>query len=97
MNVKIDLATGTDTIYDTLTSRLASRSRLRAQSGTFVSSVLPTPVGPQNIMDAMGRLLSRSPLRDRRMARDTASTASPCPTTRACGAHHMCRFLQGSD
>ena len=55
---------------------------------TFVSSVLPTPVGPLNSSVAMGRLGFFRPLLARMMARAVASTASSCPITRPCSAEH---------
>ena len=47
------------------------------------SSVLPTPVGPKNRKDPVGLDGSLSPARLRRMALETATMASSCPTTRA--------------
>lgn len=49
-----------------------------------MSSVLPTPVGPQNMRAAIGRLGSFSPIRALLRAVDTAVTASSCPITRSC-------------
>ena len=46
------------------------------------SSVLPTPVGPRKMNEPIGRLGSCRPLRLRRTALATASTASSWPTTR---------------
>ena len=46
------------------------------------SSVLPTPVGPKNMNEPLGRFGSDSPARERRMASATAFTASCWPTTR---------------
>ena len=46
------------------------------------SSVLPTPVGPRNRNDPMGRFGSDRPARDRRIAFATALTASSWPMTR---------------
>ncbi|KAA6426410.1 MAG: hypothetical protein FRX49_03521 [Trebouxia sp. A1-2] len=43
---------------------------------TLVSSVLPTPVGPQNMRAAMGRLGSFSPTRTPDQALTTASTSA---------------------
>ena len=48
------------------------------------SSVFPTPVGPQNKNEPMGRWGSCKPLRLRRTALATAVTASFWPTTRWC-------------
>src|SRR6266404_4338991 len=52
-------------------------------SRTRASSVLPTPVGPRNINDPIGRFGSLSPARERRMAFATRSSASSCPITRS--------------
>ena len=46
------------------------------------SSVLPTPVGPKNMNEPLGRFGSDNPARERRMASATALTASFWPTTR---------------
>ena len=54
---------------------------------TLVSSVLPTPVGPENSKEAMGRLGSLRPPCARRRALETADTASGWPTTRLCSRH----------
>ncbi|MNZ89001.1 hypothetical protein D3C78_1079040 [compost metagenome] len=48
------------------------------------SSVLPTPVGPRNRKEPVGRLGSDRPERERRMAFATAAIASSWPTTRWC-------------
>ena len=64
---------------------LAAKTYAEQTEGcTLVSSVLPTPVGPQNMRAAMGRLGSFSPTRARFKADETADTASSCPITRAC-------------
>src|SRR5204863_104484 len=47
----------------------------------LVSSVLPTPVGPRNRNEPIGRLGSCRPARARRTALATARTASSWPTT----------------
>ena len=46
------------------------------------SSVFPTPVGPMKRNDPIGLRGSRIPVRALRIARDTALTASSCPTRR---------------
>ena len=56
----------------------------------LVNSVLPTPVGPRNRNEPLGRLGSDKPARERRTAFDTATTASSCPTTRLCKKSSMC-------
>ena len=54
----------------------------RASARVLASSVLPTPVGPRNRKEPMGRSGSAMPARERRMASDTRRTASSWPTTR---------------
>ncbi len=46
------------------------------------NSVLPTPVGPRNKKDPIGRCSSDKPARERRMALETAAIPSSCPITR---------------
>ena len=53
------------------------------------SSVLPTPVGPRNKKEPIGRLGSERPARLRRIAFATASTASSWPITRLCSSSSM--------
>src|SRR5260370_1120528 len=53
------------------------------------SSVLPTPVGPRNKNDPIGRSGSCSPARERRSALATASIATSWPTTRSCRRSSM--------
>src|SRR6266542_2390841 len=48
-------------------------------ASVLVSSVLPTPVGPRNINEPIGRLGSFNPARARRTAREIAMMASSCP------------------
>ena len=60
----------------------ASSSPKRASVRAFESSVFPTPVGPKNMKEPMGRLGSLSPTLPRRIAFATALTASSCPITR---------------
>ncbi|COX06589.1 Uncharacterised protein [Mycobacterium tuberculosis] len=50
------------------------------------SSVLPTPDGPAKMNEPDGRLGSFSPARVRRMALETALTASSCPMIRLCSS-----------
>jgi len=61
---------------------MAFSSPNMASASVLHSSVLPTPVGPRNRKEPMGRLGSFRPTRLRRMALATAVTASSCPTTR---------------
>ena len=53
------------------------------------SSVLPTPVGPRNRNEPIGRSGSCRPARERRSAVATASIASSWPTTRSCRRSSM--------
>src|SRR5690349_22137526 len=48
----------------------------RSAASAFVSSVLPTPVGPKNMNEPVGRFGSCRPARARRTAVATARTAS---------------------
>ena len=50
-------------------------------ANTLASSVLPTPVGPRNIKEPIGRLPLLIPVRLRLTALATATTASSCPIT----------------
>ena len=54
----------------------------RASARALASSVLPTPVGPRNRKEPMGRSGSAMPARERRIASLTRRTASSWPTTR---------------
>ncbi len=60
------------------------------------SSVLPTPVGPKNKNDPIGRFGSDKPARLRLMAFATASTASFCPITRWCNSSSIRNNLSRS-
>ena len=62
---------------------IACSSSNRNAASARASSVLPTPVGPRNRNEPMGRRGSLSPARARRTASDTAAMASSCPTTRS--------------
>ncbi len=64
----------------------ARSSSNRKSASALASSVLPTPVGPRNRNDPVGRSGSAMPARARRTASDTARTASSCPITRACSS-----------
>ncbi len=61
---------------------IASSVSNRNSASAFDNSVLPTPVGPRNRNEPLGRFGSESPARERRIASDTALTASSWPTTR---------------
>ena len=61
-----------------------------ASANALANSVLPTPVGPKNINEPIGRFGSFKPLRARRIARETAEMASSWPTTRLCKTFSSC-------
>ena len=64
-------------MYSLMSRRvMAASSSNRNPASALVSSVLPTPVGPRNRNEPMGRLGSFNPARARRTASDTASRAS---------------------
>ena len=63
------------------TSAVSSSNRNSASARAV--SVLPTPVGPRNRNEPIGRRGSLSPARARRTASETAWTASSWPTTRS--------------
>ncbi len=70
-------------MYSDMSMRVIARSSSNRKLATaFTSSVLPTPVGPRNRKEPMGRLGSCNPARARRTALLTASSASSWPTTR---------------
>ena len=60
-------------------------------ASAFARSVLPTPVGPTNIKEPMGLSGSLSPARARRIALETAETASSCPIMRLWRFSSKCR------
>ena len=62
---------------------IARSSSNRKSASDRASSVLPTPVGPRNRNDPVGRLGSEMPARDRRTASLTARTASAWPISRS--------------
>ena len=61
---------------------MAFSSSNRNSASALHSSVFPTPVGPRNRNEPIGRFGSPSPARLRRTASDTARTASSWPITR---------------
>ena len=70
--------------------RTIARSSSNMNSASArASSVLPTPVGPRNTNEPIGRFGSCRPERARRSAFATAETASSCPTTRSCSRSSM--------
>ena len=62
------------------TSAVSSSNRKSASD--LASSVLPTPVGPRNRNEPIGRFGSEMPALERRTASETALTASRCPIRR---------------
>ena len=68
---------------------MARSSSNRNSARALANSVLPTPVGPVNRNEPMGRFGSDRPARDRRMALATAATACSWPTTRSCNTSSM--------
>jgi hypothetical protein len=76
-------ATECFSMYSDMSTRISAvSSSNRNAASALVSSVLPTPVGPRNMNEPIGRFGSWSPARARRTAVETASTASRCPMTR---------------
>ena len=71
-------------------------SSKRASARALASSVLPTPVGPRNRKDPMGRSGSWMPARERRIASETLVTASSWPITRLWSTSSMCSSLSRS-
>ena len=70
-------------IYSDISSRIiASSVPKTASESALDSSVFPTPVGPKKMKEPRGLAGSLSPAFPRRIARETARTASLCPTTR---------------
>mmetsp|Transcript_2589 Transcript_2589/g.6072 ORF Transcript_2589/g.6072 Transcript_2589/m.6072 type:complete len:292 (-) Transcript_2589:1375-2250(-) len=67
-------------LMSTRTSCFSSSNSCAANA--LLSSVFPTPVGPRNRQVHTGWLGGERPARERRIAADTASTASSWPTTR---------------
>src|SRR5882724_901169 len=77
-------------MYSDMSMRIIACSESNMNSASArASSVLPTPVGPRNRNEPIGRSGSASPARERRSAPDTADTASSWPTTRSCRRSSM--------
>jgi hypothetical protein len=71
-------------MYSLMSMRtMALSSSNRNSASARASSVFPTPVGPRNRNEPIGRRGSLSPARARRTASDTAMIASSWPTTRS--------------
>mmetsp|Transcript_30558 Transcript_30558/g.85595 ORF Transcript_30558/g.85595 Transcript_30558/m.85595 type:complete len:296 (+) Transcript_30558:790-1677(+) len=85
-------------MYSDMSTRTISFSLSNSCSANaLASSVLPTPVGPRNMKEAMGLLGSARPARLRCTASATASTASSCPITRSCSSSARCSSFSRSD
>mmetsp|Transcript_24731 Transcript_24731/g.53334 ORF Transcript_24731/g.53334 Transcript_24731/m.53334 type:complete len:277 (-) Transcript_24731:105-935(-) len=70
-------------MYSDMSRRIIESSSSKSDSArALASSVLPTPVGPRNMNEAMGLDGSDKPARERWTASATASTASSWPVTR---------------
>ena len=70
-------------MYSDMSMRIIACSLSNRNSASaLVSSVLPTPVGPRNRNEPIGRFGSCRPARARRIALETATTASSWPITR---------------
>ena len=77
-------------MYSDMSMRtIACSSSNRYDASALVSSVLPTPVGPRNMNEPIGRFGSCRPARARRTAVETALTASSWPMTRLAIASSM--------
>ena len=60
-------------MYSLMSMRtMAFSSSNRKSASALASSVLPTPVGPRNRNDPVGRFGSEMPARERRTASETA-------------------------
>ena len=78
----IKRATWCFSIYSDISIRIIASSSLNMNfAKAFASCVLPTPVGPRKINVPIGRFGSFKPERARRIAFETASTASSWPIT----------------
>mmetsp|Transcript_7132 Transcript_7132/g.14072 ORF Transcript_7132/g.14072 Transcript_7132/m.14072 type:complete len:242 (-) Transcript_7132:121-846(-) len=74
-------------MYSVMSRRIKASSLLkRYDANALANSVLPTPVGPRNINDAIGPLGSARSARLRWIASATAVTASSWPMTRRCNS-----------
>ena len=69
-------------MYSDISKRIIDSSSPKySLANAFVNSVLPTPVGPANIIDAIGRFSFANPHLALRRDRATACTATSCPIT----------------
>ncbi len=87
-------------LYFSINSDISTRTNASslpnmASASALASSVFPTPVGPKNINEPIGRFGSFNPLLDRLIALETDSTACSCPITRLCNI--FSKFINRSD
>ena len=93
----MSLDTACFSMYSLMSIRTMASSVLKRKvASVLASSVLPTPVGPRNMKDAMGRLGSDRPARERWIASVTACTAVSWPTTRLCSSAGRLRSFSRS-
>src|SRR5450759_4694773 len=77
-------------MYSLMSTRMsAAGSAKRNLANARATSVLPTPVGPENMNEPIGRFGSLRPARLRRIERDSALIASSCATTDTCISSSM--------
>src|SRR5215212_3778465 len=77
-------------MYSDMSMRtMASSSPKRNSASVRASSVLPTPDGPRNTKEPVGRFGSLRPARDRRIALETTWMAWCCPMTRLWSSSSM--------
>ena len=77
-------------MYSDMSKDSSASSELNRNSASALeSSVLPTPEGPRKMNEPAGRRGSLRPLRERRMAFESAVTASSWPMTRSCSTPSM--------
>src|SRR3954447_11536861 len=77
-------------MYSDMSMRIiASSSPKRNSASVRASSVLPTPDGPRNTKEPVGRFGSLRPARDRRIAFETTWMAWCCPMTRLWSSSSM--------
>ena len=74
----------------------ADSSSNRTSAKALASSVFPTPVGPRNMKEPIGRLLLRIPDWLRRIARLILETAWSWPITRLCNSASKFRYFLAS-
>ncbi|MNP26739.1 hypothetical protein D3C76_1196070 [compost metagenome] len=84
-------------IYSDISIRIMPSSRSKRDTASdLASSVFPTPVGPRNRNEPIGRFGSLIPALARSTASATKLTASSWPTTRSCSVSSRRRSLSRS-